>query len=73
MLPRATSGGGKPRPYTPRLEGRPFYETISHMDATSLCRCDKCRKRIARAKNAADYLSAVEAVFAYLPMKEDGK
>ena len=33
----------------------------------------KCRKRIARAKNAADYLSAVEAVFSYLPMKEEGK
>ena len=33
----------------------------------------KYRKRIARAKNAADYLSAVEAVFAYLPMKEEVK
>ena len=42
---------GLPRPYTPRLEGRPFYETISHMDATSLCRCDKCRKRIAEGKS----------------------
>jgi len=31
----------------------------------------KYRKRIARAKNAADYLSAVEAVFAYLPLKEE--
>ena len=31
----------------------------------------KYRKRIVRAKNAADYLSAVEAVFAYLPMKEE--
>lgn len=33
----------------------------------------KYHKRIARAKNAADYLSAVEAVFAYLPLKEEAK
>ena len=31
----------------------------------------KCRKRIARAKNAADYFSAVETVFGNLPMKEE--
>ena len=42
---------GLPRPYTPRLEGRPFHSTISHMDATSLCRCEKCSKRIAEGKS----------------------
>lgn len=42
---------GLPRPYSPRLEGRAFYDTISHMDATSLCRCAKCRKRIAEGKS----------------------
>ncbi|MBQ2895452.1 MAG: tRNA-dihydrouridine synthase family protein [Oscillospiraceae bacterium] len=31
----------------------------------------RCRKRIARAKNAADYLSAVETVFGTLSMKEE--
>ena len=42
---------GLPRPYTPRLPGRTFFATISHMDATSLCRCDLCRKRLAAGEN----------------------
>ena len=42
---------GLPRPYTPHLPNRPFFSTISHMDATSMCRCAKCRKRLAAGES----------------------
>ena len=42
---------GLPRPYTPRLQGRPFYDAVNHMDATSVCRCAKCQAALAAGKS----------------------
>lgn len=42
---------GLPRPYTPRLQGRDFYDAVNHMDATSVCRCAKCQAALAAGKS----------------------